>query len=223
MPIVDRTAIESPHHQVMDLWKEIVLESRTLGFVDRIVIAIQLEARAKALAIHEGLARSAGDLATEARAFATATKEQSPLTTALWLYGIASSVLGAFGLWSTSKLWGLASGTIDAAQQGAAQSAAALTGALTLASGGVIYWVIRGTAMAVQAAAEALNDLATKEHPSALLLQKARSAEEQLFSIFQQRVPRPPISAGPVLAIGAICLILGVVVAALAGIGSGST
>jgi len=212
MSVVERAAIAPSHDEVVNAWKEIMDQASTLDLADRIVIAVKLTARADALATYEGLARGAGDLARDARGFARAVRIQNPLTTVFLAVGLASAVLGFFGLWSFSA----AKDTLffDA---GMAQTTAALIGVVTVASGAVVVGVIRGAVVAAQTAVEAVKIF---KHPSTVLLEEIRPAEERLFAIFEQRVPEPPISAGPLIVLGTVGFAVGLVVAALAGVGA---
>jgi hypothetical protein len=212
MSVVERAAIAPSHDEVVNAWREIMDQASTLDLADRIVIAVKLTARADALATYEGLARDAGDLARDARTFARAVRIQNPLTTVFLAVGLASGVLGFFGLWSFSALKD--SLLSDA---GMAQTTAALIGVLTVASGAVVAGVVRGAVVAAQTAVEAVEIF---KHPSTVLLQEVRPAEERLFAIFEQRVPEPPISASPLIVLGAIGFVAGLVVAALVGVGA---
>jgi hypothetical protein len=209
---VERAAIAPSHDEVVNAWKEIMDQASTLDLADRIVIAVKLTARADALATYEGLARGAGDLARDARTFARAVRSQNPLTTVFLAVGLASGVLGFFGLWSFSALKD--SLLSDA---GMAQTTAALIGVLTVASGAVVAGVVRGAVVAAQTAVEAVEIF---KHPSTVLLKEVRPAEERLFALFEQRVPEPPISASPLIVLGAIGFVAGLVVAALVGVGA---
>src|SRR5215470_13207144 len=99
MGAVGRAAIVGLHREVVDGWREIAGQASTLGLADRIVIGVTLKARAEALASCEELARDAGDLAGDARAFAAAVKTQNPLAGVFFGIGVAAGVLGFFGLW----------------------------------------------------------------------------------------------------------------------------
>lgn len=214
MSVVERAAIAPSHDEVVNAWKEIMDQASTLDLADRIVIAVKLTARADALATYEGLARDAGDLARDARAFARAVRMQNPLTTVFLAVGLASGVLGFFGLWSFSALKD--SLLSDA---GMAQTTAALIGVLTVASAAVVAAVVRGAVVAAQTAVEAVEIF---KHPSTVLLQEVRPAEERLFAIFEERVPEPPISASPLIVLGVGGFVAGLVVAALVGVGAAS-
>ena len=209
MSVVDRAAIAPSHDEVVTAWKEIMDQASDLDLADRIVIAVKLRARADTLATYEGLARDAGDLARDARAFAAAVRIQNPLTTVFLAVGIASGVLGFFGLWSFSAM----RRTLFS-ETGMAQTTLALIGVLTLASGAVVVGVVRGAVVAAQAAVEAAGNL---KHPSTVLLQEVRPAEDRLFAIFDQRVPEPPISAGPLVVLAVIGFVVGLVLAAFVG------
>lgn len=221
MGVVERAAIIGVHREVVDAWREIVGQASTLGLADRIAIGVKLKARADALATYEGLARDAGDLATDARAFATAVKTQNPLTAVFWGIGMAAGVLGFFGLWSFEALKRALSSSTDVAEAGMAQTTAALIGVLTIASGGVIVGVIRAAVAAAKAGLQALENVSAKEHPSAVLLREVRPAEERLFAVFRKRVPEPPISAAPLIVLAAGGLVAGVIFALLVGVGAG--
>jgi hypothetical protein len=210
MSVVERAAIAPSHDEVVNAWKEIMDQASTLDLADRIVIAVKLTARADALATYEGLARDAGDLARDARAFARAVRMQNPLTTVFLAVGLASGVLGFFGLWSFSALKD--SLLSDA---GMAQTTAALIGVLTVASAAVVAGVVRGAVVAAQTAVEAVEIF---KHPSTVLLQEVRPAEERLFAIFEARVPEPSISASPLIVLGVGGFVAGLVVAALVGV-----
>jgi hypothetical protein len=212
MSVVERAAIAPSHDEVVNAWKEIMDQASTLDLADRIVIAVKLTARADALATYEGLARDAGDLARDARAFARAVRMQNPLTTVFLAVGLASGVLGFFGLWSFSALKD--SLLSDA---GMAQTTAALIGVLTVASAAVVAGVVRGAVVAAQTAVEAVEIF---KHPSTVLLQEVRPAEERLFAIFEARVPEPSISASPLIVLGVGGFVAGLVVAALVGVGA---
>ncbi|MFG1814175.1 hypothetical protein ACGFIF_10460 [Kribbella sp. NPDC049174] len=212
MSVVDRAAIAPSHDEVVTAWKEIMDQASDLDLADRIVIAVKLRARADTLATYEGLARDAGDLARDARAFAAAVRIQNPLTTVFLAVGIASGVLGFFGLWSFSA----ARSTLFS-DAGMAQTTAALIGVLTVASGAVVVGVVRGAVVAAQAAVEAAGNL---KHPSTVLLQEVRPAEERLFAIFDQRVPEPAISAAPLIVLGTVGFVAGLAIAAFAGVGA---
>jgi len=223
MGVVERDAIAGAHDEVVSAWKEIVEQASSMGLADRIVIGVKLRARAEALANYEGLARGAGDLAMDARAFAAAVKAQNPLTTVVAVVGVAAGVLGFFGLWSFQALRKALTPAAEAAEVGMAQTTAALIGVVTVASGGVIVAVVRAAVEAARAAVEALESFSARSHPSAVLLREVRPAEERLFAVFRQRVPEPPISAGPLIALGSVGLVVGVVFAALAGVGAAAT
>ena len=212
MSVVERAAIAPAHDEVVSAWKEIMDLASTLDLADRIVIAVKLKARADALATYEGLARGAGDLARDARAFAAVVRIQNPLTKVFLAVGLASGVLGFFGLWSFSAVW-----SALFSDAGMAQTTAALIGVVTVASAAVVVGVVRGAVVAAQTAVEAVGNL---KHPSTVLLQEVRPAEERLFAIFEQRVPEPPISAGPLIVLGAAGLVIGVVLAAILEIGA---
>jgi hypothetical protein len=212
MSVVERAAIAPSHDEVVNAWKEIMDQASTLDLADRIVIAVKLTARADALATYEGLARGAGDLARDARAFARAVRVQNPLTTVFVAVGLASGVLGFFGLWSFSAL----KDTLMS-DAGMAQTTAALIGVLTVASAAVVAAVVRGAVVAAQTAVEAVEIF---KHPSTVLLQEVRPAEERLFAIFEERVPEPSISASPLFVLGAAGFVAGLVVAALMGVGA---
>jgi hypothetical protein len=212
MSVVDRAAIAPSHDEVVTAWREIMDQASDLDLADRIVIAVKLRARADALATYEGLARDAGDLARDARAFAAAVRIQNPLTTVFVAVGLASGVLGFFGLWSFSA----ARSTLFS-DAGMAQTTAALIGVLTVASGAVVVGVVRGAIVAAQTAVEAVQIF---KHPSTVLLQEVRPAEDRLFAIFDQRVPEPAISATPLIVLGVAGFIAGLLVAAFAGVGA---
>jgi hypothetical protein len=222
MSVVERAEIASLHDEVLTAWKEIVNQASTLGLADRIVIAVKLQARAEALATYEGLARGAGDLATDARAFAMAVKTQNPVVRVRWWLALAAGVLGFFGWWSFESLKKVVSPSVDAAQAGVEETTAALVGFLMVASGAVIVALVRGAVIAAQTAVEALNDFSNRQHPSGGMLQEVRPAEERLFGVFQQRVPEPPISAGPLIMLGIGGVVAGIVFAVMAGVGAGS-
>ena len=210
MSVVERAAIAPSHDEVVTAWREILDQASTLDLADRIVIAVKLKARADALATYEGLARGAEDLARDARAFAAAVRMQNPLTKVFLAVGLASGVLGFFGLWSFSALKGALF-----SDAGTAQTTAALIGVLTVAAGAVVVGVIRGAVVAGHTAS-----FGDKEHLSTVLLQEVRPAEERLFAIFEQRVPEPPISAGPLLVLGVAGVVSGLVFAVLVGVGA---
>jgi len=212
MSVVDRAAIAPSHDEVVSAWREIMDQASTLDLADRIVIAVKLKARADALATYESLARDAGDLVRDARAFAAVVRIQNPLTKVFLAVGLASAVLGFFGLWSFSA----ARSTLFS-ETGMAQTTAALIGVLTVASGAVVVGVVRGAVVAATTAVEAAENL---KHPSTVWLQEVRPAEERLFAIFEQRVPEPPISATPLIVLGAAGLVAGLVLAALLGMGT---
>jgi len=218
MGVVERAAIIGMHREVVDAWREIVGLASTLGLADRIVIGVKLKARADALATYEGLVRDAGDLASDARAFAAAVKTQNPLTAVFCGVGAAAGVLGFFGWWSFEALNRVFTAEADAA--GMAQTTVALIGVLTVAAGAVIIGAVRAAVIAAQAGLQALEIFGVNEHPSVVLLREVRPAEERLFAVFRKRVPEPRISAGSlvVLAIGG--LIAGIVFAALVGVGA---
>ncbi len=222
MGVVERAAIASLHDEVVNSWRDVMNQASTLGLADRIVIAVKLKARADALATYEGLARGAGDLAMDARAFAAAVKAGNPLTKVFWVVGLASGVLGFLGLWSFSVVKRVFSSSPDAAQAGVEQTTAALMGFLAVASGTVIVALVRGAVIAGKAALEALDSFSNKQHPSAVLLREVRPGEERLFAVFQQRVPEPPISAGALIAVGFGGVVAGLIFAAFAGVGAGS-
>jgi len=205
----------------VNAWKAIVSEASTLWLADRIVISVKVKARADALATYEGLVRDAGDLATDVRAFATAVRMQNPLIGVVWGTGLAAGVLGFFGWWSFEAVRKALSPTVDVPGMG--QATAALIGVLTVASGIVIVAVVRAAVVAAQLAIQALQDFSATQHPAAQLLREVRPAEERLFAVFQQRVPEPPISAGPLIALGVVGLVGGIVVAALMGVGAPTT
>jgi len=222
MGVVERAAIASLHDEVVNSWRDVMNQASTLGLADRIVIAVKLKARADALATYEGLARGAGDLAMDARAFAAAVKAENPLTKVFWVVGLASGVLGFLGLWSFSVVKRVFSSSPDAAQAGVEQTTAALMGFLAVASGTVIVALVRGAVIAGKAALEALDSFSNKQHPSAVLLREVRPGEERLFAVFKQRVPEPPIRAGALIAVGFGGVVAGLIFAAFAGVGAGS-
>ncbi|WP_433165394.1 hypothetical protein [Kribbella sp. CA-247076] len=206
MSVVERAEIAPSHDEVVGAWREIMDQASALDLADRIVIGVKLRARADALAAYEGLARDAGDLARDVRAFAVAVRVQNPLAKVFLAVGVASGMFGFFGLWSFS---------VVASTAEMAQTTAALVGVLTVASGVVVVGVVRG---AVEAARAAVEEFST--HPSTVLLAEVRPAEEHLFGIFGQRVPEPPISAAPLIVLGVVGVVGGLVLAALAGVGS---
>ncbi|TCO16625.1 hypothetical protein EV652_120119 [Kribbella steppae] len=212
MSVVDRAAIAPSHDEVVTAWREILDQASTLDLADRIVIAVKLRARADVLATYEGLARDAGDLARDARAFAAVVRIQNPLTALFLAGGLASGVLGFFGLWSFSAL----KDTLFS-DAGMAQTTAALIGVLTVASAAVVVGVVRGAVVAAQTAVEAVQIF---KHPSTVLLQEVRPAEERLFAIFGQRVPEPTISTSPLVVLSVAGFVAGLVVAALMGVGA---
>ncbi len=122
MGVVERDAIAGAHDEVVTAWREIVEQASSMGLADRIVIGVKLRARAEALANYEGLARGAGDLATDARAFAGAVKAQNPLTTVVAVVGVAAGVLGFFGVWSFQALRKALAPAAEAAEVGMAQT-----------------------------------------------------------------------------------------------------
>jgi hypothetical protein len=212
MSVVERAAIAPSHEEVVTAWKEIMDQATTLELADRIVIAVKLKARADALATYEGLARGAGDLARDARAFAAVVRIQNPLTKAFIAVGLASAVLGFFGLWSFS-----AARNMVFSDEGMAQTTAAVIGVVTAASAAVVVGLVRGAVVAAQTAVAVAEN---PRHPSTMLLQEVRPAEERLFAIFEQRVPEPPISAGPLIVLGAAGLVIGFVLAAFLEVGA---
>ncbi|MFI5736262.1 hypothetical protein ACIA49_39475 [Kribbella sp. NPDC051587] len=189
-----------------------------MGLADRIVIGVTLRARAEALAGFEGLVRDAGDLARDARGFAAAVRAQNPLTGVVAGVGLAAGVLGFFGFWSVQALRKALAP--EAAEVGMAQTTAALIGVLTVASVVVIVAVVRAAVEAARAAVESLESVGARSHPSAVLLREVRPSEERLFGVFRQEVPEPPISAGPLIVVGSVGLVAGIVFAALAGVGA---
>ncbi|MEU4603509.1 hypothetical protein AB0F43_11070 [Kribbella sp. NPDC023972] len=210
MSVVERAEIVPSHAEVVNAWREILNLASTLDLADRIVIAVKLKARAEALATYEGLARGAEDLAGDARTFAAAVRMQNPLAKVFVAVGLASAMLGFFGLWSFSVLR-----STLVSDAGMAQTSAALIGVLTVASGGVVFGVVRGAVVAAQTAVEVVENV---KHPSTVLLREVRPAEERLFAIFDQEVPEPPISAGPLIALAAAGVVTGAVSATLAGV-----
>lgn len=119
-----------------------------------------------------------------------------------------------------SKLQKVAQPSLDAAQTGAAQTAAAITGFVALASAATLYWLARGAYMAIQAATQALNDFNSRDHTSSAWLRGVRAQERDLFAIFGRKVPSRPISAGPLILLGGASLVVGAIFAGLVGIGS---
>jgi hypothetical protein len=216
---VERAAIAPLHGEVVNSWKEVMSQASALGLADRIVIAVKLKARAEALATYEGLARGAGDLAMDARAFAAAVKARNPLTRVFWVVGLASGALGFLGLWSFSVVMRVFSASADAAEAGVDQTTAALMGFLAVESGTVIFALVRGAVVAGKAALEALENFSNKQHPSSVLLQEVRPAEQRLFAVFQQRVPEPPISAGSLIGVAVGGVVAGLMFAAFVGVG----
>ncbi|WP_405063976.1 hypothetical protein OG474_20645 [Kribbella sp. NBC_01505] len=216
MGVVERAEVVRAHAEVVGAWREIVEQASDMGLADRIAIGVTLRARAEALAGFEGLARDAGDLATDARAFAAAVRAQNPLSGVMAGVGLAAGVLGFFGWWSFQALRTVFA---PAAEVGMAQTTAALIGVVTVASGAVIVSVVRAALEAARAALESLESLGARSHPSAVLLREVRPAEERLFAVFRQQVPEPPISAGPLIVIGTVGVLAGAVCAALAGVG----
>ncbi|GAB2677452.1 hypothetical protein [Kribbella swartbergensis] len=210
MGVVERAVIAPSHDEVVNAWKEIMDQASTLDLADRIVIAVKLRARADALAAYEGLARDAGDLARDARAFAVAVRMQNPLAKVFLAVGFASAGFGFFGLWSLTAL----KNTLlsDAAM---AQTTAALIAVLTGASGAVIAGVLRGAVVAARAAVEE-----HVSHPSTVLLAEVRPAEERLFAIFGKPVPDPRVTAGPLIVLGVAGVVAGLAAAALVGAGT---
>jgi hypothetical protein len=223
MGVVERAAIIGVHREVVDAWREIVGQASTLGLADRIVIGVKLKARAEALAAYEGLARDAGDLVTDARAFAAAVKTQNPLTAVCLGIGLAAGALGFFGVWVFEAVKRALTPSTDAVGAGIAQTTAALIGVLILGSGGVIVGTVRAAVVAARTGLQALENFSAKEHPSAVLLREVRPAEERLFAVFQMRVPEPPISPGPLIVLAAGGLVAGVVFAVLVGVGAGAS
>ena len=230
MGVAERAEIVGLHREVVDAWKEIAGLASTLGLADRIVIGVKLTARAEALAAYEGLVRDAGDLAGDARAFAAAMKARNPLTNVFLGIGVAATGLGFFGAWSWRALIAPAESEVaQAAGAGLTQTGAALIGVLVIASGAVVIGMVRAAVIAGHAGLHALGNAELRidvqkgqpeEHPSVTLLREVREAEERLFGMFRQRVPEPPISAGPLIVVGAAGLLAGVVLATLAGVGS---
>jgi hypothetical protein len=211
MSVVERAAIAPSHDEVVTAWKEILDLASTLDLADRIVIAVKLKARAEVLATYESLARGAEDLARDAREFAAVVRGQNPLAKVFLAVGVASGVLGFFGLWSFSAL--RATLFADAAML---QTTAALIGVLTIASGTVVVCVVRGAVVAAQTAVEVVDNV---KHPCTVLLREVRPAEERLFAIFDQRVPEPPITATPLIVLATAALLAGVLLAGLGGVG----
>lgn len=218
--LVTRVELKPIHDVVLGSWRELIIQSPSLGFADRIVIFVQLKFRAEKLSVLEGLAQDSEDLKRDTDAFVAAVNQQSPVATAVTIYSFVSGILGFFGLWSYSKISELAAPTIDAAQAGATQTAAAVTTLVAAASGGVLFVVARGVFMAAQAAVEALGKFSERDHPSAMQLRTVLPAESDLFSLFGRRVPSRPISAGPLILLGGACILAGVVIAFLVGVGA---
>ena len=217
--VVDRSQLEELHGQVLNAWREAVTASTGLPVADRIVIALQLEKRASALANHERLA-GASELVTEADLFATGVKQQSPLTKVTAGYALVSAILGAVGLTLFGLIREAWDPTSDAIGAGANTTATAVTGLFTLAaSSGLLYVVTQGIARMLQSAAAALDDITTRQHPSAVLLAEVQPNEAKLFGLLGSTVPSVPISAGPIILLGIASLVLGAVIAALAGVG----
>jgi hypothetical protein len=214
MGVVERAAIVGLHREVVDGWREIVGQANTLGLADRIVIGVKLKARAEALASYEGLARDAGDLAGDARAFAAAVKTQNPLAGVFVGIGVAAGVLGFFGLWSIEVVKSALAAEPD--EVSTPQTTVALIGVLTVASGAVIIGVVRAAVIAAQAGLQVLGN--DEEHPSVVMLREVRPTEERLFGAFQQRVPEAPISTAPLVVVAVAGLVAGVVIAQMAGI-----
>lgn len=221
MVAVNRSQIEPLHHEVLNGWREVIAGSRQLGLADRIVVAIQLEKRAKALANLERLAGTA-DLVTETELFGAGAKQQSPINSAGVVFGAASAVLGFLGSSFIAAIQELAGPTVGAVQAGAGTTVTAVTGFLAVASGGVVFALFRGATIALQTAGAALENFGNKQHPSASLLATIRPAEDRLFGLFGTQVPNAPISAGPLFLVGAACVGVGVVFAFLVGVGVGA-
>ncbi|MFI7068008.1 hypothetical protein ACIBL3_43945 [Kribbella sp. NPDC050124] len=211
MSVVGRSAIAPAHDEVVSAWREILDLASTMDLADRIVIGVKLRARADTLAAQEELARGAEDLARDARAFAAAVRLQNPLTKVFLAVGIASGALGFFGLWSLSAL----KNTLFA-DASMPQTTAALLGVLTVASGAVVVGVLRGAVVAAQTAVEVVENV---KHPCTVLLREVRPAEERLFALFNQRVPEPPITAGPLIVLGVVGLLNGILLATLLNVG----
>lgn len=218
--VVTREELKPLHDAVLGSWRDLILRSGSLGMADRIVVFVQLQYRGQQLSTLEGLAQDSVDLKRDTDAFVTSAKQNSPLTTALAVYGAISGVLGFLGLWSFAKLKEMSEPALDAAQVGAAQTAAAVTGVLALASGGALYYLARGAFLAMQAAAEALNDFSARDHPSAAWLRGVHADERDLFALFGRQVPSRPVSAGPLILLGGACIVAGAIFAGLVGIGS---
>lgn len=219
MTVVTREELQPKHDAVLAAWRNLILQSGSLGMADRIVVFVQLEYRGQQLSTLEGLAQNSVDLKQDTDEFVKSVKQGSPLTTALTIYGAISGLLGFFGLWSFASLKEISEPAIDAAQTGAAQSAAALTGALAVISGGGLYYLARGAFLAMQAAANALNDFNARDHPSAARLRGVHESERDIFALFGRQVPSRPVSAGPLILLGGACIVGGAVLAGLIGLG----
>jgi hypothetical protein len=220
---VTRADLKGHHDAVLTAWRELILRAGSLGIADRIVVFIQLQYRGEQLSALEGLAQESVDLKRDTEAFVASVKQQSPVTSALAVYGAISGVLGFFGLWSFSELKKQAEPSLAAAEVGAAQTAAAVTGVLAVASSAVLYWLARGAFIAIQAAAQALNEFNARDHPSAAFLRGVQPDERALFALFGRPVPSRPISAGPLILLGLAGMAAGVTFAFLVGVGSSCT
>lgn len=112
---------------------------------------------------------------------------------------------------------------METAQTGAQTIGTAITGLLAVASGGVIWVLVRALAQAAQSAATALEDFSNKQHPSTVLLAEAAPAEKRLFGLFGREVPCYPISAGPLILFGLAFVAAGMLLAFFVGVGMGAS
>lgn len=215
----NRAQVEPLHEAVLKGWRDVVVASRAHGLADRVVVSVQLEKRARALATEERLAAMT-DLASQSDGFAVATKAQSPLSVVFAVIGLASTVLGFFGWWSWKTFQEVASPAMETAELGAQRTQAAVLGFLAVASGGVIAAIFRGAVRAAQSAAATLSEFSNRRHPSELLLGDVRSSEQQLFSMFDRPVPTVPLSAGPLIILATGSVLAGAVFAFLLGVGT---
>ncbi|HEX8509483.1 MAG TPA: hypothetical protein VF635_08305 [Propionibacteriaceae bacterium] len=211
---IDLKSLTELHREVISAWQAVGRRLPQLGIVDRAVACIQLEARANRLATQESFVDGAIGLSQEARSLEQTFKDKNPKNLILAIAGVVGTVLSILGLSVIDLLLGVLDSAMETVESAGTMLA---SGLVTIALPAVaLVYIVRGIYMAVQKAAESVNNILDKDYASTAALRASAEAEQRLFQMLGEKVPHIPISPGPIILLLVAGMIFGLLVVALA-------